>query len=236
MMKNVQQLNEEFKQLLEISDDLANKVADARKQNVLDAAKKYAKNQELMDKRNGEQPEEESEEPGYVEHTKNELQNVINGTYEGDMADAVVLENLEEIEMDDLIRILEDYTLYRQGIHRLYPSYWRRNIQQPYPVKLAQAIASSTENESLSDVYNIFYCHANVADFKDAMKVWQDDILNNWYVTSDLIGNMTDGGDVSQLADLFSVLQQNCPKFAHQFLNKLEENDEETFDKLMDTL
>ena len=77
------------------------------------------------------------------------------GKYKGeDLAD-IVLQNIDSFSVKELTKVLNSRKYYEYcKADYLFPSeYW---WEQPYPTKLAEALAKSKYAEAIPDIYNIF--------------------------------------------------------------------------------
>lgn len=92
------------------------------------------------------------------------IEQIKQGIYEGEDISSIILDNLDELSVEELTKILENYTYYSNGAYNLFPSICQGEV---YPIKLAEALAKSSEAESTTGLYNIFYANRNVADFSE---------------------------------------------------------------------
>ena len=147
---------------------------------------------------------------------------VKEGTYEGEAVAEIVLNNLDQFTEDELVSILNNYEYYTHcGANRLFPSMYNAE-NGPYPVKLAQALSKSKENEDLTDIFNIFYAHhSDLETWNDAAQVWQQSILNNF---DEFIANnpYVDTDYEDYVTDMLNDIEKAYPEFVEQVKQKLQ--------------
>lgn len=147
---------------------------------------------------------------------------VKEGTYEGDKVGEIVLNNLDDFTEDELVRVLENYKYYiNQGGHILFPSSWQGGV---YPAKLASALVKSKENESITDVYNIFYReHGDLETWGEAAEIWQRDVLQNFDKTVEFLSWVNDDSEYDYyIGSLISEIEKGYPLFAKAVKTKLD--------------
>lgn len=146
------------------------------------------------------------------------------GTYEGGHVDKLVLANLDDFSEDELIRVLENYDYYNhQDGGKLFPSGWIVEYG-PYPAKLASALAKSKENESITDVYNIFYRnHGDLETWGEAGEVWKKDCLENFDKVEKTFEWAALSGEeaADYINDIANGIAVGYPDFAEAIKNKL---------------
>ena len=158
-----------------------------------------------------------------IEHV-DEVEAIKQGTYEGDRVGEIVLNNIDEFNVDELIAVLENFDYYRhQGGHILFPSSYDA-AKGPYPAKLAEALAKSKENETITDIYNIFYrSHGDLQTWGEAAEMWQRDVLQNFDKTLDVFSWVSDDSEYDYYIDsLISEIEKGYPLFAKAVKTKLD--------------
>lgn len=153
-----------------------------------------------------------------LEHI-NIVQDIKNGTYEGEELDRVVLENFDEFSVEDLAKILDNYKYYTQcGGNGLLPSGWIWSHEnETYPKKLAEAICISEQAEcaGLSDLFNIFYRqHGNMDIWGEAADVWADNVLQNMDAVQRDLKQIDEDGSYTQ--DVIDELEDKYPALVDQ--------------------
>ena len=147
---------------------------------------------------------------------------IFESTYEGDKVGEIVLNNLDDFTEDELVRVLENYKYYiNQGGHILFPSSWQGGV---YPAKLASALVKSKENESITDVYNIFYReHGDLETWGEAAEIWQRDVLQNFDKTVEFLSWVNDDSEYDYyIGSLISEIEKGYPLFAKAVKTKLD--------------
>ena len=168
----------------------------------------------------------------------NLIEDIKNGTSQEKNIGDIVLENLDEVSVDDLVNILENYKWYsNNGVHKLFPSgfYWmKRRDESPvsaYPAKLAEAVAKSAESETISDIYNIFYrCHGDLQTWGEAEKVWEEQMMN----PNAMIDFLSMCDDEAYYNDIMSTLYDEIPEFAKRLEKKLLQYNKEKVQSFID--
>ena len=153
-----------------------------------------------------------------------EVAAIKEGTYEGDIVGEIVLNSLDEFTEDELVRVLENYQYYtNQGGHILFPSSYEP-ARGAYPAKLASALAKSKENESITDIYNIFYrSHGDLETWGEAAEIWKKDVLQNFDKALDLFSWVREDGEAQDYIDsITSEIAAGYPLFAKAFKTKME--------------
>ena len=156
-----------------------------------------------------------------IEHV-DEVIAVKEGTYEGDNVGEIVLNNLDEFTEEELVRVLENANYYKhQGGHILFPSSWQGGV---YPAKLASALAKSKENESITDIYNIFYrSHGDLKTWGEAAEMWQRDVLQNFDKTLEVFSWVMDDTEYDYyIGSVISEIEKGYPLFAKAVKTKLD--------------
>ena len=142
--------------------------------------------------------------------------------------------HLEELSVEDLTNLLEDYQIKFNFGNVLFPSNWNYG---PYPVKLAEALSKSQDNEDITDIYNVYYQNKNEADWKDAIKVLQDSILSDldaYYRDMELLLDLD--GDMQYVVELYDEIQDHYPEFVNKLLEKHKEKNDGIAEAMDDAL
>jgi hypothetical protein len=153
-----------------------------------------------------------------------EVAAIKEGTYEGDIVGEIVLNNLDEFTEDELVRVLENYKYYmNQGGHILFPSSYEK-ARGAYPAKLASALIKSKENESITDIYNIFYReHGDLETWGEAAEMWQRDVLQNFDKTIEVFSWVMDDAEYDYyIGSVISEIEKGYPLFAKAVKTKLD--------------
>ena len=131
----------------------------------------------------------------------------------------VVYPNLKELSVEELKAIMEHHREFT-GPHdnSLYPSGWPADKFGPYPVKLAKALVLTDDNESITDVYNIFYSNRQV-DEAAASVFMQDALEDPKGVTKEVIVDSQEW-DPDYATEMLEEIAEKYPQFVEEIKTK----------------
>lgn len=166
------------------------------------------------------------------------LTKVLNHSYDldGPTLAEIIVPNIDDVTVEQLVDILNDYHEYIGYDQSLLPSGYDSSLG-PYPAKLAEAVAKYNDREVITDIYNVYYDSKDEETFREAMKVWENAIMENPQETLDnlkVIGGMED--DATQDAKILTALVHNHLKLVDFLLKELYNNDEELADAIKDKM
>ena len=130
----------------------------------------------------------------------------------------VVYPNLKELSVQELKAIMEHHTEFKNMDNSLYPSEWPADKFGPYPVKLAKALILTDDNESITDVYNIFYSNRQV-DEAAASVFMQDALKDPKGVTKEVIVNSQEY-DPDLVTEMLEEIAKKYPQFVEEIKAK----------------
>ena len=131
----------------------------------------------------------------------------------------VVYPNLKELSVEELKAIMEHHREFTGPYdNSLYPSEWPADKFGPYPVKLAKALVLTDDNESITDVYNIFYSNRQV-DEAAASVFMQDALKDPKGVTKEIIVN-TQEYDPDLVTEMLEEIAKKYPQFVEEIKTK----------------
>lgn len=129
----------------------------------------------------------------------------------GDLA-SVINNHLDDLTIEDIVRIMENHTKFNMMDNSLYPSEWPSESLGAYPGKLAEALVKTWDSESLTDIFNIFYAHRDLS--KEAVDVFMKDAIDDpMGHTKQIISNCQ---DEDLLVDMLEEISQKYPQFIEQ--------------------
>lgn len=225
---DIKKLNEEIEKILEISDPIRQAVVDKRRQNAANAIDKYARASRLAGRKNSivqaYDNEVKQDQPSLIELAIIALKDgdfsvIDNDDKLSDMSLAnIVVPNIDEFSVDELTQIMNNRRSYD---YSLFPSGWDSDTYGPYPKKLAQALVDTNAEESVFDLYNIFYGGRSISE--DAIKVFKQAVLatKSQRNLRSLV-NLTVDSD-----DLFNVLNElfkHWPVFTSKLLTLMADS------------
>ena len=228
---DIKKLNEEIEQILEISDPIRQAVVDKRRQNAANAIDKYARASRLAGRKNSivqaYDNEVKQDQPSLIDLAINALKDGDFSVIDNDdklssmsLAD-IVVPNIDEFSVDELTQIMNQIDNGRSHDYSLFPSGWDDDTYGPYPKKLAQALVDTNAEESVFDLYNIFYGRRLISD--DAIKVFKQAVL-----TTKSQRNLRSLVNLSvDSDDLFNVLDElfkHWPVFTSKLLTLMSDS------------
>ena len=130
----------------------------------------------------------------------------------------VVYPNLKELSVEELKAIMEHHREFKNMDNSLYPSEWPADKFGPYPVKLAKALVLTDDNESITDVYNIFYSNRQV-DEAAASVFMQDALEDPKGVTKEVIVDSQEY-DPDLVTEMLEEIAEKYPQFVEEIKTK----------------
>ena len=130
----------------------------------------------------------------------------------------VVYPNLKELSVEELKAIMEHHREFKNMDNSLYPSEWPADKFGPYPAKLAEALVLTKDNESLTDLFNIFYAHRQISE--KAAHVFMKDVIDDpTGANKQLIANSKDF-DADYVTDMLDDIASKYPQFVEDAKKK----------------
>ena len=133
----------------------------------------------------------------------------------------VVCPNLKELSVEELIKIPGIGLVkaeFKNMDNSLYPSEWPADKFGPYPAKLAEALVLTEDNESLTDLFNIFYAHRQISE--KAAHVFMKDVIDDpTGANKQLIANSKDF-DADYVTDMLDDIAAKYPQFVEDAKKK----------------
>lgn len=234
---SISQINEKLQQLLELSPEIKGRVVDKRRQNALDAMDKYAKSKALAGHK-GVEPIKSDAATGSILNIADELPaemdldaeilvalkncdfenpGIQEELVDGSLAE-LVAPNLKELSVEELKQIMEHKRDFANMDNSLYPSGWPADLFGPYPAKLAEALVLTEDNESLTDLFNIFYAHRQISE--KAAHVFMKDVIDDpTGANKQLIANSKDF-DADYVTDMLDDIAAKYPQFVEDAKKK----------------
>lgn len=152
-----------------------------------------------------------------------ELQEILDGTWTGESGNTladVIIPRIGELSVEQLINILNNSSELEQE-NSLFPSGFNAAKFGVYPAKLADALSQSKVQETLTDLYNIYYARRSEDVYKEAIPVWKNAIMT---YTNNTLDVLTPAGDTYEDAyydsQIFDVLSKKH-KDLYDFLMEL---------------
>lgn len=143
------------------------------------------------------------------------LQDVIQSA--GDLA-SVINNYLEDLTIEDIVRIMENHTKFSNMDNSLYPSGWPSESLGAYPGKLAEALVKTRDSESLTDIFNIFYAQRDLS--KEAVDVFMKDAIEDPMGQTKQIISSCQADDEDLLVDMLEEISQKYPQFIEQMKHR----------------
>lgn len=132
---------------------------------------------------------------------------------EGDLAH-VIYPYLDELTVDELVKIMENHLKIKDLDHTLYPSQWPSEDLGAYPAKLAEALVKTSDNESITDLFNIFYAHRDLSN--EAVDVFMKDVLEDPKAVTQGMIDRSQEWDPEYVPDMLNEIAKKYPQFVEQ--------------------